>query len=84
MFIFLLVFLLLIGLVVLIIDSSCKKNDTPSSPADSSAHEPESKHNHSEPEHNLPDWEDLSDDEKTKLSVWSEKGGPLEDLHLFE
>lgn len=32
----------------------------------------------------LPDWEDLSDDQKTKLSVWSEKGGPLEDLHLFD
>lgn len=36
------------------------------------------------PDENLPDWEDLSDDEKTKLSVYSEKGGPLEDLHLFD
>lgn len=32
----------------------------------------------------LPDWEDLSDEEKTRVSVWSEKGEPLEDLHLFE
>ena len=32
----------------------------------------------------LPAWDDLNDDEKTKLSVWSEKGEPLEDLHLFD
>jgi hypothetical protein len=32
----------------------------------------------------LPDWDDLNNDEKTKLPVWSEKGEPLEDLHLFD
>lgn len=32
----------------------------------------------------LPDWDDLSDEQKTRISVWSEKGEPLEDLHLFD
>lgn len=32
----------------------------------------------------IPDWEDLSDSQKTALSVWSEEGGPIEDLHLFD
>jgi hypothetical protein len=32
----------------------------------------------------IPDWEDLSDRQKTALSVWSEEDGPLEDLHLFD
>lgn len=32
----------------------------------------------------IPDWNDLSDEQKTKLSVWSEKGEPLEDIHLFD
>lgn len=32
----------------------------------------------------IPDWEDLSDSQKTALSVWSEKGEPLEDLHLSD
>ena len=35
-------------------------------------------------EGDIPAWDDLSDREKTALSVWSEDGGPLEDLHLSD
>jgi len=32
----------------------------------------------------VPSWDELSDEQKTAVSVWSEKGGLLEDLHLMD